>query len=137
MLCMVLTIFQAWNMCLVLWNPLPPQYMISCHKFLLIRGRSPSHVPYVVFLTPGDFCIPRAVFFFPFLSFFAFYLRCLSLTLALRAQTEQSHNWCFAYHSKFHFCGVWLGSNLCRAVIVRGEGKSNTCAIWRQERYIQ
>jgi hypothetical protein len=56
----------------MLWNPLLPQYMISCHKFLWIHGRSSSHGPYVAFLTPDGICIPLGVCFFPFLSILPF-----------------------------------------------------------------
>ena len=56
----VLTIFQAWNICFVLSNPLLPQYMVCYHQFVWIDGisftraikRASFHMTVASFLSP-------------------------------------------------------------------------------------
>jgi hypothetical protein len=60
------------------------------------------------------------------------YLPCLSLSVPvidLDPQCRQhSQNWCSACHSKFRFCGVRLGIDVHRALVLRGESNSDTSA---------
>ena len=80
-----------------------PSVAICCHKFLWIHRKSPSQVLYVAFLPPDDACADLALPSSLPLTF------CPCYWVWPWVQTEQSQNWCFACHSKFCSCGVWLG----------------------------
>lgn len=116
--------------------------MPCCHKFVWIHGRSPSHMLYIAFLPQMAFCFPLILPFcfphtlpsFPFLSFLAIHLWYLSITLTLSVDWTVT-KLVFSCHSKFHFCGVKLVFILHSAVLLRGMGKSNTSAIWRENTY--
>jgi len=118
---------QALNTFFPLASPILPQYMI-CHNFLWIQ-EDPLHTCHMY---RSSLQMTRAsLLLFPlFLNF----MPCLSLwSLSLASTT--SADWTvtklvFYLPLKILFLWGWLGMEVCRVMVLRGEGKSITCSIW-------
>jgi hypothetical protein len=103
-----------------------PQCMIYCHKCLWTDGRSPSHVLYVApLLLPDGTCVHLTLSSFPV---------SLPFSLGQIMTSAVSEDFCLPFNTLFP--RDLAGDRCSQRRGVRGEGNSDTSAIWKEAIYI-